>query len=128
MKILTQVLAGLTLFASLSLAAGVDGKWTSERKMDRNGESVTIKQLFDLKADGGKLTGTIAMSFGDTEPRSSKISNGKIDGDKFSFEAVMSTPNGEMKTVYEGKVDGDSIKGTSAREGGQSRPFEAKRQ
>ena len=128
MKVLTNVLASLTLLASLATAADIDGKWVSERKMDRDGQSVTIKQTLDLKSDGDKLTGTIAMSFGDQEPRSSAITKGKIDGDKFSFSAVMSTPNGEMTTVYEGKVDGGSLKGTAAREGGQSRPFEAKKQ
>jgi len=39
----------------------------------------------------------------------------------------MSSPRGEFKSVYEGTVEGDMLKGTAAREGGQSRPFEAKR-
>ena len=56
------------------------------------------------------------------------IQDGKIDGDKFSFNTVMSTPNGDMKISYSGTVEGDALKGTSQRQGGgQSRPFEAKR-
>jgi hypothetical protein len=118
----------LCLAGGLALAAGIDGKWVSERKMERDGESVTIKQTFDLKSDGGKLTGTLTIAWGDMEPRSIPISDGKVDGAKFSFTTTMSTPNGEFKSVYNGAVEGDMLKGTSAREGGQERPFEAKRQ
>ncbi|MBA3974191.1 MAG: hypothetical protein C0504_08250 [Candidatus Solibacter sp.] len=118
----------LCLLGGLALAAGIDGKWVSERKMERDGQSFTIKQTFDLKSDGAKLTGTVTMAFGDMEPRSMPVSDGKLDGAKFSFSTTMSTPNGEFKTVYTGTVEGDMLKGTAAREGGQDRPFEAKRQ
>ena len=118
----------LCLVAGVALAAGIDGKWLSERKMNRDGQEFVIKQTFDLKSDGAKLTGTITMAFGDMEPRSMTISDGKVDGNKFSFTATMTTPNGEMKTVYTGAVEGDMLKGTSAREGAEPRPFEAKKQ
>jgi hypothetical protein len=127
MKVLTTILVSFFLLAGVALAAAIDGKWVSERKMERDGQSITITQTFDLKADGGKVTGTLTMAFGDMEPRKAEIKDGKIDGNKFSFSTVMSTPNGEFKTVYEGTVEGDSLKGTAAREGGQSRPFEAKK-
>jgi hypothetical protein len=61
------------------------------------------------------------------EPPPIEIKDGKIDGNKFSFTTTMQTPNGDFKSVYNGTVEGDTIKGTSAREGGQERPFEAKR-
>jgi hypothetical protein len=127
MKVLTTILVSFFLLAGVALAAAIDGKWVSERKMERDGQSITITQTFDLKADGGKVTGTLTMAFGDMEPRKAEIKDGKIDGNKFSFSTVMSTPNGEFKTVYEGTVEGDLLKGTAAREGGQSRPFEAKK-
>ena len=40
------------------------------------------------------------------------------------------TPNGTMTTKYEGTVEGDTLKGTTLREGGpgEPRPFEAKKQ
>ncbi len=56
-----------------------------------------------------------------------EIQDGKIEGNKFAFSTVFSTPNGEYKTAYEGTVEGDILKGSAGREGGQSRPFEAKR-
>lgn len=127
MKTLVTILVCLCFVAGIALAASIDGKWVSERKMERQGETVTIIQTFDLKSDGNKLTGNVSMQFGDNEPRTVEIKDGKIDGNKFSFTTVMSTPNGDFKVVYEGTVEGDTLKGTSAREGAQSRPFEAKR-
>ena len=41
---------------------------------------------------------------------------------------MMSTPNGDMKTSYSGTVEGNTLKGNAEREGGQARPFEAKKQ
>jgi len=127
MKAVTSILIAVFLIVVTALAASIDGKWVSERKMERDGQSFTITQTFDLKADGSKLNGTVTVAFGDQEPRTSDIKDGKIDGNKFSFSTVFSTPNGDMKTVYEGTVEGDALKGTAQREGGQSRPFEAKR-
>ena len=127
MKNISSIILSLALLAGSAFAAGIDGKWVSERKMDRDGQSMTITQTFELKTKGDAINGKITMAMGDMEPRTSEISGGKIDGNKFSFTATMQTPNGDMKTVYEGTIDGDNLKGTSAREGGQSRPFEAKR-
>jgi hypothetical protein len=123
MKFISLVL----LLAASVFAGPIDGKWVSERKMERDGQSMTIVQTFDLKADGTKLTGTFAMKFGEMELPSSQIKDGKIEGNKFSFTTVMSTPNGDMKVNYTGSVDGDTIKGNAEREGGQARPFEAKK-
>lgn len=130
MKTFLTILTAFALLAGLAFAAGIDGKWVSERKMERDGQSFTIKQTFDLKSDGAKLTGSIIMAFGDMEPRTAEIKDGKIEGNKFTFKTVMSTPNGEFTSVYEGTVEGDVLKGTTVREGGQGqpRPFEAKRQ
>ena len=65
---------------------------------------MTIVQAFDLKSKDNKISGKISMAMGDMEPRVTEISDGKIDGNKFSFTATMQTPNGEMKTTYEGMV------------------------
>src|SRR5450755_3493233 len=63
----TLVAAFVLLLVTLTAAFGadIDGKWKSERKMDRNGESMTIIIVFDLKADGSKLTGKLKI----TSPR-----------------------------------------------------------
>jgi hypothetical protein len=127
MKIGIAVSVCFLLLAGAALAAAIDGSWISVRKMERDGQALTITQTFDLKADGAKLTGAVTMAFGDMEPRKADVKDGKIDGVKFSFSTTMSTPNGDFKMVYAGTVEGDTLKGTAEREGGQSRPFEAKR-
>jgi hypothetical protein len=120
--------AGAILLAASALAGPIDGKWVAERKMERDGQSMTIVQTFELKEAGGKLTGTFSMKFGEMEPPASEIKDGKIDGNKFSFTTMISTPNGDMKTSYSGTVEGSMLKGNAEREGGQARPFEAKKQ
>ena len=128
MKRIAALFASLALFTSLVLAAsGIEGKWMSERKMERDGQSFTIVQTFDFKAEGSKLTGTMTMQFGDMEPRSMEIKDGKIEGDKAMWSAVFQGPNGDLKMSYNATVSGDTLKGESVREGGDPRPFEAKR-
>ncbi|MGJ5820042.1 hypothetical protein [Paludibaculum fermentans] len=127
MKTFITLCVCVLMLAGIALAGAIDGKWVSETKMNRNGNDMVIVQTFDLKADGNTLTGSITRKMGDRDPMTSEIKNGKIDGNKFSFTVVTSTPNGEMTMAYEGTVDGDTLKGTSAREGGQGRPFEAKK-
>lgn len=124
MKTYLTIFAAFLLLAGVAMAAAIDGKWVSERTMgDR-----TITQTFDLKSDGAKLTGSISTSMGQGDPRVAEIKDGKLDGNKFSFTVTMPGRDGaEMKTVYEGSVEGDALKGTATREGGQARPFEAKK-
>jgi len=114
--------------AVVGSAADIDGKWKSERTFDRGGQSMTITTVFDLKADGAKLTGKVTT----TSPRGERtadVTDGKIDGAKFSFSIVNEGPNGSMTIKYEGTVEGDTLKGTSQREGGnRTMPFEAKKQ
>jgi len=127
MKTLISITLCLLAFTTLALAEGVNGKFVSERKMERDGQSMTITQTFDLKSDGTKLKGTLTMAFGDMEPRTMEITDGKVDGNKVSFATVFQGPNGDMKMTYKASLEGDTLKGTSSREGGDDRPFEAKK-
>lgn len=127
MKALTTLLVCFLLAATFAFAASIDGKYVSERKMERDGNTMVIVQTFDLKSEGGKLTGSLTMQFGDMEPRKSDIKDGKVDGNNFSFAVTMQGPNGDMTTQYKGTLEGDTLKGNAMREGGQDRPFEAKR-
>jgi hypothetical protein len=128
MKAFTIAALCFLLLAGLALAAPIDGKWVSTRTMERNGQSFTFTSTFDLKSEGSTLTGTVATAFGDREPRSVPIKDGKVDGNKFSFTTMSPGRDGnEIKVVYDGTVEGDTLKGTAAREGGDPRPFEAKK-
>ncbi len=125
------ILTWCLLIAGGALAADIDGKWYSERKLERDGQSFVVKTTLDLKSAGGKLTGTVTTSFGEKEMPPAEIRDGKLDGNKFSFITIASFGGNEYKTKYEGSVDGATLKGTALREGGQGggqpRPFEAKR-
>jgi hypothetical protein len=109
--------ASLTAFAS-----SIEGKWDSEMKFGER----TIQRTFNLKSDGGTLTGTMETSAGG-QSRSTDIKNGKIDGNKFSFSLVQRGKQGERTVVYEGTVEGDELKGTMKPEGQDERPFTAKK-
>lgn len=105
---------------SAAMAADVTGKWVAQVP-GRGGQM--REAVFNLKADGGQLTGTVSSPRGEQT-----ISEGKIDGDALSFAVTIDTPNGEMKFLYKGKVAGDAIQFTRQREGGdRTQEFTAKR-
>ena len=70
----------------------------------------------DLKADGMKLTGTVttpgfARGGGDPPPpTTTAITNGKVDGNNFSFEVTRDMGGNSMTTKYEGSVNGAEMK------------------
>jgi len=81
MKTLLYICAALamTLGAAAVRAADVTGAWSAEMKTpDGNSFQLT----FTFKQDGATLTGTVQGPQGDPID----ISNGKVDGDKFSFD------------------------------------------
>ena len=71
--------------------------------------------LLDLNVDGTKLTGTATMGVG--WPGSAPISDGKIEGNRFSFTWVGTVPSSggvPMTTryprlIFTGTVDGDHM-------------------
>ncbi len=116
----TTLLALLAFFCLTfaALAADVDGKWTAEVP-GRGGNTMTM--TFTFKADGSNLTGTVANQMGENP-----ISNGKIDGDKISFDQTISFNGNERTFKYTGTVKSDSIELT--REGGRGpQTFTAKK-
>jgi uncharacterized protein YndB with AHSA1/START domain len=114
-------LVAVLLFAVGAFAADVTGKWTSEMK-GRDGQ--VMQMTYNFKAEGGKLTGTVASPMGERE-----ISDGKVEGDNISFKMKMEFGGNPVVMVYTGTVSGDEIKFTSKREGGDRPPreFVAKR-
>lgn len=108
---------------ALAWAADVNGKWVAQVP-GRNGQ--TNETTFTFKVDGGKLTGTVMGRQGEAP-----IADGVIKGDDISFTQTFTPPQGgdQIKVVYKGKVSGDEIHFTRAREGGSQPPteFTAKR-
>ncbi|HTW81963.1 MAG TPA: hypothetical protein VME23_20625 [Terracidiphilus sp.] len=89
----------MTLCAGKAMAADVTGSWTTQMQT-MNGDTATI--TFNFKQDGANLTGTVAGPMGDPMP----ITNGKVDGDKFTFDVSF---NG-ITIHHNCTVDGETIK------------------
>jgi hypothetical protein len=109
------------LFAVMAFSVfGADpsGKWTASMP-GRNGD--TMSMTFNLKADGDKLTGTVAGMRGDTD-----ISDGKVNGDTVTFSVLREYNGNSFKTNYTGTMEGDTIHFTMTREGGNGRGGERK--
>ena len=82
-------------------AAAVDGKWEAEIEGPQ-GSTVVV---FDLKADGEMLTGTV----GNETTGAAEIQDGKISGDQIEFAQVMQRGNFQMRFNYSGKISGDEM-------------------
>jgi hypothetical protein len=69
---------------------------------------------YEFKVSGSKLTGTVTQpGRGGGDPTVTKISDGKISGDTFSFSITRTFGDNEMKIDYTGKVAGDKLELTS---------------
>jgi hypothetical protein len=103
----TVILLAVTLVA---FAADVTGKWTYEMQgRDGTPRPVTIT----LKQEGTTLTGSVpgmGRRGGAEAPPPTEITNGKVEGDKVSFEVKREFGGNTMVTKYEGTVSGDTMK------------------
>ena len=110
----------LLIFSTALVAADVSGKWTAQVP-GRDG--TPREQVFQLKADGDKLTGTVDSGRGGDAP----IAEGKVSGDSVSFTLTREFGGNTIKWTYTGAISGDEIK--FKRTGGQGEPreFTAKR-
>ena len=69
----------MTLSAATAMAADLTGTWTGEVKAP---DGSSFQLTFTFKQDGTTLTGSVLVPQGDPIP----ISNGKVDGDTFTFD------------------------------------------
>jgi hypothetical protein len=92
-----MICVALTLALGLS-AADPTGKWRAEFTTP---DGTPRTNTFTFKAEGDKVTGTVAGSQDETP-----IKDGKLAGDMISFTA--DRPFGTF--TYKGKVTGDEIK------------------
>jgi hypothetical protein len=115
--LLSLAVAIFGLFNVLS-AADATGKWTVSMQ-GQDGQART--QVFDLKADGATLTGTVSGRQGEPTP----IANGKVDGDNISFEVTRSRGGNSFTMKYTGKVSDDKLVLSVAMPNGQAREMTA---
>ena len=116
MKKLLYVATILLVVVFAAMAADATGKWVAEIP-GRNGGPAR-QQTFNLKADGSKLTGTVSGGMGrqGAAPADTEISNGKVEGDKISFEVKREFNGNTMVTKYSGTISGDELKMKSTTE------------
>ena len=103
-------------------AASVDGVWKWSRT-GRDGQ--TQESTLTLKQEGEKLTGKITSPRGDAE-----ISDGTFKDGVVAFTVTRERDGRKFTMKYEGKLEGDTIKGKSSfdRDGqSRERDWEAKR-
>jgi hypothetical protein len=88
-----------------------------------NGQS--FESTATLKREGDKVSGTVSGRRGDTA-----ISDGQYKDGTLTFTVMREREGRKMVSKFQGKVDGNAIKGTMTMDrgdGAQSRPWEAKR-
>ena len=110
---LAVMVIGIALTAAV--AADITGKWVAEMQ-GKGGEP--MQMVYNFKAEGSELTGSMAGPMGGENP----ISEGKIDGDNISFVVKIDFGGKGMAINYKGKVAGDEIKLTMEMEGGMGGP------
>jgi len=93
---------GLLLAATPTFAADIDGKWTGS--IDTPNGAMAVTYVF--KADGAKLTGAAEG------PDGSQLAftDGKIDGNKISFNLSIDLGGGPVTFVYTGEMAGTELK------------------
>jgi len=111
-KLLMKTIIRFLALASLSLAlvgaaraADIDGKWQAEF----DGQIGHQKYVFDLKADGEKLTGKASFERQDQKGEVA-IAEGKLAKDAVSFVEVLKFQDQEVRIEYTGKIAGDELK------------------
>ena len=101
------VLGVAFLYALPAAAADVTGKWTAEFETQVGVQKYT----FDLKAEGGKVTGKASFErMG--EKGEAELLDGKVAGDDISFVETLDFQGNKVPITYTGKVAGDEIKFT----------------
>jgi hypothetical protein len=99
----------LSLAAILPLcAADITGKWKGQ--MGESGREV----VFQLKADGTKVSGTMSGPNGEPRP----ITQGELNGENISLTVASEWQGSPVKLLVKGKVAGNEMKLTIESEGG----------
>jgi hypothetical protein len=89
-------------------AAGIDGKWISEIEAgDADGKTYTHTSTFNLKTERGSLVGMLvqvsaAPWMKQMNGRMLDISDGKLEGDSYSFKVKLETKQAKKPPTTKG--------------------------
>jgi hypothetical protein len=113
-KVSLAILAVMAILALAVWAADVSGTWEMSSP-GRNGQMMT--RDITIVQDGNKIKVTMPGRPGPNgEPGTPIVGEGTIEGNAIEWTVVMQRPDGqEMKMVYKGTVDGNTMKGTTMR-------------
>ncbi len=95
------LMCALVLTAVSAFAADIDGKWSGS--VDTPNGAVTVG--YSLKADGATLNGTMTGPDG----AEIKIADGKIDGNKLSFNVTLEFGGMPLTLAFTGTVSGNDL-------------------
>ena len=87
----------LMLAAAVGLAADLNGRWQGSL----DGPNGEVQLVFNFKVDGNSLSGSVETPDGNAD-----ITEGKVDGHKFSFKTHIGD-NTEIN--HTGTISGDAI-------------------
>jgi hypothetical protein len=96
--------AAATLLSMVLLAADIDGKWVLESQ-GPNGKQT---QTLTLKAEGGKLTGTMDNQ-GTVVDGKVNITEGTIDGSNVAFTVVRDMNGAQITRKFSGTLAGAEL-------------------
>ena len=114
------VVACLLAFSSLVLAqSSVDGVWKGEVQGGRGPQPITLT----LKAEGGKVTGTLTGGRGGAI----MIEEGTLAGSTLMFKTTQQGRGGEMVFEWTGTVMGSEIAFSRVAGGGTPQKFTVKK-
>ncbi len=109
MRRITLILAAVLALIALPRAAGaadLTGKWSGTMEAVNNARGpITDSHYMTLRQDGASVTGT-------TGPKPDvqwDIRNGRVEGNKLTFEATAGT----LELAFSLNVDGDALAGTA---------------
>jgi hypothetical protein len=99
---------GVAFFCALPVvAADATGKW----KAEFDTQVGVQKYTYDLKVEGGKLTGKASFErMG--QKGEADLQDGKVNGDEISFVETLDFQGNKVPITYTGNVAGDEIKFT----------------
>ena len=106
----------IALTALVAAQSSVNGTWSGEVQGGRGPQQLTLS----LKADGGKLTGTLTGGRGGDIT----IEEGTIAGSTLKFRTKQQGRAGEIVFNWTGTLKGDEIAFTRIAEGGQGQKQE----
>jgi hypothetical protein len=106
LKLAATVLFSLGLLGA-ARAADIDGKWKADFEAQQIGHTTYV---FDLKADGEKLTGKATAERAQLGKTEAEIKNGKIVKGEVSFTETFKVNDNEITVEYKGKLVGDELK------------------